>query len=73
MVKQRVCLVFVGVDRQDCMSSPKGMDKEVNGGGGLGLGWGGAAGEWAGSKGNQGLLPLTGLHLDGLGAALFVT
>lgn len=42
-------------------------------GGGLGLGWGGAAGEWAGSKGNQGLLPLTGLHLDGLGAALFVT
>lgn len=56
------------------MSSPKGMDKEVNGGGGLGLGWGGgAAGEWAGSKGNQGLLPLTGLHLDGLGAALFVT
>lgn len=46
------------------------------GGRGWGIGaevGGGAAGEWAGSKGNQGLLPLTGLHLDGLGAALFVT
>lgn len=40
---------------------------------GIGAGLGVAAGEWAGSKGNQGLLPLTGLHLDGLGAALFVT
>jgi len=49
------------------MSSPKGVDVEVDReGSGK---WGG----WAGSRGNQGLLPLTGLHLDGLGAALFVT
>ena len=33
-------------------------------------GWGGGG---AGSRGNQGLLSLTGLHLDGPGAALFVT
>lgn len=35
---------------------------------GGGSAWGGEL-----SRGNQGLLLLTGLHLDGLGAALFVT
>lgn len=67
-----VWCLSVWTDRTVCLL-PKEWTKRWTGGGGLGLGWGGAAGEWAGSKGNQGLLPLTGLHLDGLGAALFVT
>lgn len=29
-VKRCVCFVFVGVDRHDCMSSPEGMDEEVD-------------------------------------------
>lgn len=50
------------------------VPEEGTGGGGAQVrGRGGAGGREGGCRGNQGLLLLTELHLDGLYGALFVT